>query len=598
MARALQPALTRSRAWALGSQARTPLQDVRLSRSGSTIADTGSDALGDVDAGGTAYVYTLHNDGADALTVASVATGTLSNVTSATVSGITTPVVVAPGGSTTFTVTVTPTAAGACSYTLTVTSDDPDAEAVYTVSVSGTGTGFEASYSTWTEWTYAMFGAGAPDHEGTPAEYSSMSYSDGVGWNPTATYAAERDVSGEGTAWFRAPTVVWADAPTDYSLGMDVLLTPVPTLTNREVGIAFGAAANDADTVWGGLNSFGASKAVMVGAGTGSDSNGGSGASHAQARVLHFPLPGSGRNRVGVVVTSPRTSAGATVATTGYHMSTTGSTGTESTHKVGPWWGSAGGSTTGASGPTRIRARGFLMPRAPWDGGTVGASVGEWKLLTYDGSAPSVDTSTVYVSNGGAGDEWDVTLDATKGQAAGNGWDPAAGSKRPYWIVAAPTGLVVDGSRPILVAIEPQSGWATADQCAIGVVAKPSGTMDGEGVLLTQPTSTTKGHMAWADDTGSGASSGTTVTGVVGGLVQLVGQSGTKYLGSAWVAAYRADGPDTLALGSNNSDGLVTFSGNLVLIVVATNGVAGSTNRRIEAKIWLCNPDIDLTAGP
>lgn len=139
MARALQPALTRSRAWALGSQARTPLQDVRLSRSGSTIADTGSDALGDVDAGGTAYVYTLHNDGADALTVASVATGTLSNVTSATVSGITTPVVVAPGGSTTFTVTVTPAAAGACSYTLTVTSDDPDAEAVYTVSVSGTG---------------------------------------------------------------------------------------------------------------------------------------------------------------------------------------------------------------------------------------------------------------------------------------------------------------------------------------------------------------------------------------------------------------------------------------------------------------------------
>ncbi|MEK7413387.1 MAG: choice-of-anchor D domain-containing protein, partial [Planctomycetota bacterium] len=87
-----------------------------------------------VTAGSAAHVFTLQNTGTGSLEISDVS----SSDGQFEVSGITTPVIVAAGGSTTFTLTFDPTAGGSQSATISISSTDDD-EDPYTFAVQGEG---------------------------------------------------------------------------------------------------------------------------------------------------------------------------------------------------------------------------------------------------------------------------------------------------------------------------------------------------------------------------------------------------------------------------------------------------------------------------
>ena len=103
-----------------------------------SIADGGSDALGNVDLAGSNVTYTIDNSGAGDLTIPAggVIFAGQSNVAASVVTTL--PLTVTAGTSSSLVINVDPTAAGAFSFNMDIASNDAD-EDPYDIAVSGTG---------------------------------------------------------------------------------------------------------------------------------------------------------------------------------------------------------------------------------------------------------------------------------------------------------------------------------------------------------------------------------------------------------------------------------------------------------------------------
>lgn len=446
----------------------------------------------------------------------------------------------------------------------------------------------------WHEWTYANFGSGAPTTD-PHTEYQGMSYSAGVGFEGDADFGtAVHDGVDEGITWVETLDTVEPAAADDWSTGLEIQIDGAPTLTKRAFGAGPADGNGDLAPATLGENNSGtttfALHTVTTTEGTGSGSP-------VRARLLHVPFPSSTTPALGTVIVQGRASGDAPITVDRALARTTGAAGVPS---VALFLGTHSGANAcdGPSGaPTRVWSRGFTVPRLPWDGGSVGTGLGQWQRLPFASATPTSDPNGVLVS-GTTGDPWDLTLDSSKGTTS-LGWDPASGNKRCLFHVSAPGTIVVDGSLPLLYAIQLLAGTDLGSyNTRIGFGWRKSASDGYCGGVNVSNASNLSAFLTSATAQPGNTSNSNTMVGVRGVLAANKASGGSAYLGAATITPTTlsaVDGSSGTATGTGGVHS-TSYTGDLIPFVGAWNQAGPlSGNRRIVADIWLCNLDADRT---
>lgn len=577
-------------------------QDIEVSVAGSPVADGGTVSVADMIIGTPVEVeITIGSklSAGDDLTISDVTLGTpvnASDVSSdwASVSGGN-DVVLAPGETVVVTVTYTPTS-DSPSIPVSVENDDPTPGSdPWTLALEGTAESAEV-LGDWHEWDDTMIGGGAPTAD-PHAEFQGLTYAAGVGYEGDADFGtAVRNGVDEGIPWVEPLDAVEPAAADDWSTGLEIQIDGGPTVSKRAFGAGIADGLGDVAAASIGENTSGTATFGLHT--TGSTEGTGTG-SPVRVRLLHVPFPSSTAPCLGDVIVHGR-AAGDAPITVNRALSRVTTGGVPS---VALFLGTYSGGATcdGPSGaPTRIWSRGFTVPRLPWDGGPVGTALGQWQRLPFGSATPTSDPDGVLVS-GTTGDAWDLTVDSAKG-TTNLGWDPASGNKRCLFHVAAPGTIVVDGSLPLLYAIEVLAGTDLgAYATRLGVGWRKTGGDGYCGGITITATTTKAAFLVSANASHGGSTNQTATVGVRGTLAANRASGGTSYVGGATVLPVSASevvvsGGQAAGTGGIHS---TSYTGDLQLFVAAWTNSGGLTgNRRIVGGIWICNLDAPRTANP